>query len=80
MSRTSTLVLLFVAIVGATLPAFTEEPVSKQAPSDSKELLRQANDLRHLKKDYNGALAAFNQAVDAAPNDGDVRLPKGHLF
>jgi tetratricopeptide (TPR) repeat protein len=33
-----------------------------------------------VKADYNGALAKFNAAVDADPNDNDARLQRGHFF
>ncbi len=80
MFRTAMLALLLVAVISPTLPARTEEPGAKPAPPDANELRRQANDLWHTKKDYNGALAAFNQAVDAAPNDADIRLQRAYFF
>jgi tetratricopeptide (TPR) repeat protein len=72
--------LLFLSMLGATLPGGAAEPAAKPEPPDAKELLRQANDLWHLKEDYNGALAAFNQAVDSAPKDTDIRVKRAYFF
>jgi tetratricopeptide (TPR) repeat protein len=47
---------------------------------DAQALLREAKALWHIEKDFNGALAKFNAAVDAAPDDSDVRLQRGHFF
>jgi tetratricopeptide (TPR) repeat protein len=79
MSKRTVPILLFVLLIGATLPARAAESAAKPAPPDAKGPLSQANDLWNL-KDYNGALAAFNQAVDSAPNDVDVRLQRAGFF
>ena len=47
---------------------------------DAKELLREAKELWHIKADYTGALAKFNSAVGADPNDNDTRLQRAHFF
>lgn len=47
---------------------------------DAQALLREAKDLWHVKDDYTGALAKFNAAVAADPNDTDIRLQRGHFF
>jgi tetratricopeptide (TPR) repeat protein len=61
-------------------PAPTLAPAAKIEPIDANELVRQANDLWHLKEDYNGALAKFNAAVDAAPKDTGVRMQRANFF
>jgi tetratricopeptide (TPR) repeat protein len=55
-------------------------PPAKIETADAQELLREGNDLWHIKKDYNGALAKFNAAVDAAPKDTNVRLQRAIFF
>jgi tetratricopeptide (TPR) repeat protein len=47
---------------------------------DAKELLREAKDLWHIQEDYTGALAKFNEAIEADPNDTDARLQRAHFF
>lgn len=47
---------------------------------DAKELLREAKELWHLKADYTGALAKFNAAVDADPEDNDLRLQRARFL
>lgn len=70
------LAVAMVSMLGASVPVRAEEPTPKPDAPDAAALLRQANELWHLKKDYNGALAAFNQAVDAAPDDDIGRLQR----
>ena len=66
--------------VPKTESAAKAEPAAKVEPVDVTELLRQANELASLKRDYNGALAKFNQAVEAAPKDAAVRLQRAEFF
>jgi tetratricopeptide (TPR) repeat protein len=63
----------------AATPTTLEMSESFERP-DAKELLREAKELWLVKTDYNGALAKFNAAVDADPDDNDVRLQRGHFF
>ena len=78
--------LLAVSPAGAITSMPKVKSVSKPASApdferpDAQALLREAKALWHIDKDYNGALAKFNAAVDADPDDGDVRLQRGHFF
>ncbi|HEX4825894.1 MAG TPA: tetratricopeptide repeat protein [Candidatus Polarisedimenticolaceae bacterium] len=81
------LALLFAASpAGAITSTPKPKSLSKPVPTDSFErpdaqaLVREAKALWHIEKDYNGALAKFNAAVDASPDDSDVRLQRGHFF
>jgi len=56
------------------------DAAAKVEPADPAELARQAGDLFHLKKDYNGALAKYNQAVELAPKDGGIRMQRANFF
>lgn len=47
---------------------------------DPQELLRQAKDLWLIKEDFTGALAKFNAAIAADPDDNDARLQRAHFF
>ncbi len=47
---------------------------------DAQKLVGEAKTLWHGEQDYTGALAKFNAAVDADPNDSDIRLQRGHFF
>ena len=81
--------LAMILSVASAAPAKT---TPKQQPSatldmaesferpDSKQLLREAKELWLVKADYNGALAKFNAAVEADPDDNDARLQRGHFF
>jgi len=56
------------------------ERKAKHSRPTATELLREAKELWHLKSDYTGALAKFNAAVDADPEDNDTRLQRAHFF
>ena len=77
---------LLVSPAGAITTMSKPKSVSKAAQAasferpDAQALLREAKALWHIEKDSNGALAKFNAAVDAAPDDSDVRLQRGHFF
>jgi tetratricopeptide (TPR) repeat protein len=55
-------------------------PVGSFERPDAMALLREAKDLWHIEEDYTGALAKFNAAVDADPNDNRTRLERGYFF
>src|SRR5258706_14672062 len=61
-------------------PAMKPGPTPTFERPDAKALLREAKDLWHMKQDYTGALAKFNAAVDADPQDNDARLQRAHFF
>jgi len=61
-------------------PAAVEVPEPAFERPDAKTLLRQAKDLWLIKEDFSGALAKFNAAVAADPDDNDVRLQRAHFF
>ena len=80
MNRKSVLTFAFLAMVVATIAPAAAPPTAKPEPADPKELLRQADELWHLKQDYNGALAAFNRAVAADPENAETRLHRAGFF
>src|SRR6185369_1449287 len=49
-------------------------------PLNVDSWLRQAQDLWHVQRDFNGALKAFNHAVQAAPEDATVRNERAIFF
>jgi tetratricopeptide (TPR) repeat protein len=49
-------------------------------PLDADSWLREAQDLWHVRRDFNGALKAFNQAVQAAPENATVRNERAIFF
>jgi tetratricopeptide (TPR) repeat protein len=50
------------------------------ARPNARELLLEAKELWHVKTDYTGALAKFNEAIDAEPKDNDARLQRAHFL
>ena len=62
----------------AAAPVALERTVEFERPAN--ELLREAKDLWLMKEDFTGALAKFNAAVAADPNDNEVRLQRAHFF
>jgi tetratricopeptide (TPR) repeat protein len=83
----ATLTLMFSAMPAAAMTSTQKSgsamklgPLASLERPDAKELLRQAKELWHVKEDYTGALAKFDAAVDADPNDNETRLQRGHFF
>jgi tetratricopeptide (TPR) repeat protein len=83
----ATFTLLFAAApAGAVTSTQKSEAPAKLGPTvtferpSAQELLREAKELWHIKKDYNAALEKFNAAVDADPSDNDTRLQRAHFF
>jgi len=87
------ILLLLAALTFASAPASAVATGKKPAPAapvleptlaferpDTTELLRQAKELWLLKEDFSGALAKFNAAVAADPDDNEVRLHRAHFF
>jgi tetratricopeptide (TPR) repeat protein len=79
----ATLTILFSAqpagAVKSTRPSSAKPklgPAAQFERPNANELLREAKELWHLKADYSGALAKFNAAVDADPEDNDIRLQR----
>src|SRR5262245_19988143 len=85
--------LAAVALLLSVTPAAAVKSTQKPAPPsskldfegsfdrpDSKVLLREAKELWLVKADYTGALAKFNAAIDADPDDNEARLQRGHFF
>jgi tetratricopeptide (TPR) repeat protein len=60
-------------------PSKLGQPAKHSRPN-AKELLREAKELWHLKSDYTGALAKFDEAVEADPKDNDARLQRAHFL
>jgi tetratricopeptide (TPR) repeat protein len=56
------------------------EPTATFERPDAKQLLREAKELWHVKAEYTGALAKFNEAVDAEPEDHDIRLQRARFL
>lgn len=73
-------VVLAVLIAVAAAPALAAQPAGAPPPPDAKQLVALARELWHIYNDYNGALDAFNRAVDAAPEDMGIRLDRGLFF
>jgi tetratricopeptide (TPR) repeat protein len=79
-------ILFLTAPAGAVKSTPKSGAQPKLAPAASferpnpKDLLREAKELWHMKADYTGALAKFNDAVDAEPKDNDTRLQRAHFF
>jgi tetratricopeptide (TPR) repeat protein len=75
-------VLIVIAGFASTLlsGAQTATPAAQSKSPTVQELLKEANELWNVKLDFNGAMAAFNRAVEAAPDDLDIRLQRGLLF
>lgn len=61
-----------------TAPAL--DPADDLERPDAESLVREAKALWYMEKDYTGALAKFNAAVDADPEDNDARLQRGYFF
>ncbi len=90
MTRPMLLAFALLALSAAPAPSAEPQPVASPetapAPSpspfaaDAQALVQEATELWQIKNDYNGALAAFNRAVDAAPDDGLVRIRRAHFF
>lgn len=83
----ATLTLLFAASPADAMksthkagPPSQLAPVARFELPDASELLGEAKHLWHIKEDYTGALAKFNEAVDADPSDPDIRLQRAHFF
>jgi len=83
----ATITLLFAATpAGAVKSTQKPQTVPKIGPvtgferPDAKELIREAKELWHIQEDYTGALAKFNAAVDADPEDNDTRLQRAHFL
>jgi len=70
-----TVVVLFTAGVRAEETAGSETP-----EATAMKRLAEAKDLWHRKADFNGALAAFNEAVELAPDDVTIRIQRGNFF
>lgn len=44
------------------------------------DLIKNAKELWRIKKDYNGAMQLFNDAVEACPNNAEIRIERGYFF
>ena len=60
-------------------PSKLEQQATFDRP-DAKELLREAKELWHVESDFTGALAKFNEAVDAAPEDNELRMQRARFL
>lgn len=78
--RRFSLGLALLATATAIAPTFAAQPAGQPPPPDAKQLVALARELWHTYNDYNGALDAFNRAVDAAPEDMGIRLDRGLFF
>lgn len=63
-----------IGLAGEATPAAAPEKATAQV------LLQRALDLWHQVKDYNGALQAFNKAVEAYPEDPILRMNRAGFF
>ena len=81
-----TLTISIPALAVATKPGrpqaapLFEPPTAFEQRADPQELLREAKDLWLIQEDFTGALAKFNEAVEADPDDLDTRLQRAHYF
>src|SRR5262249_29791411 len=67
-------------ILGKAKPAPMPGPSEDLEVADVQSLLHEAKALWYIKRDYTGALAKFNAAVDADPKDNEARLQRGYFF
>jgi tetratricopeptide (TPR) repeat protein len=80
------IVVLAAAPIGATGTLQKPKPPTALGPDagferpSAQELLQEAKALWHVEEDYTAALAKFNAAVEADPNDYDVRLQRAHFL
>jgi tetratricopeptide (TPR) repeat protein len=76
--------ILLAALLALSSPSLAEvrstPVVAPPEPQSAQAWLERADDLWHVRKDYNGALKAFNRAVAAAPEDPVVRNARAMFF